>query len=109
MKPNAFLVLVVSLLGAGLPQASSPAALPAKATLVLTGGRIWTSDSKRPWATAIAVAPGGILAVGDDDEVAALAAPDARRVPLRGRFVMPGINDAHIHFLRARCGSRSSI
>jgi len=101
MKPNAFVVLVVSLLGAGLPQASSsPAALPAKATLVLTGGRIWTSDSKRPWATAIAVAPGGILAVGDDDEVAAIAAPDAQRVPLRGRFLMPGINDAHIHFLR---------
>ncbi|HET7294704.1 MAG TPA: amidohydrolase [Vicinamibacteria bacterium] len=71
-----------------------------KASLVLTGGRIWTGDPGRPWATAITVGPGGIVAVGDDAQVGGSAAPDARRVALGGRFVMPGINDAHIHFIR---------
>ena len=42
----------------------------------------------------------GILAVGDDAAALAQAAPDARRIALAGRFVMPGINDAHVHFLR---------
>jgi predicted amidohydrolase YtcJ len=77
-----------------------PGAPAAKASLILTGGRIWTGDSARPWAAAIAVAPGGIVAVGDDQEVVAVAAADARRVDLAGRFAMPGINDAHVHFIR---------
>jgi predicted amidohydrolase YtcJ len=72
----------------------------ARASLILTGGRIWTGDPAKPWATALAAGPGGIVAVGDDAAVAALAGPGARKVDLAGRFAMPGINDAHIHFLR---------
>jgi hypothetical protein len=94
---------IAAALAAGLVAASRPAALPApaaEASLVLTGGRVFTGDPSRPWASAVAVAPSGILAVGDDSEVAALARPGTRRVALAGRFVMPGINDAHIHFIR---------
>src|SRR5262245_33299869 len=87
-------------LAAGLTPRAQAAAPVAKASLVLTGGRVWTGDPAKPWATAIAVAPGGIVAVGDDKVVAAAAAPGARRVDLAGRFAMPGINDAHIHFIR---------
>jgi predicted amidohydrolase YtcJ len=100
MRKCVLAVLVVAAAGAGLIPAQASAAAVTKASLVLTGGRIWTGDPARPWASAIAVAPGGILGVGDDDEIAALAARDARRVALGGRFVMPGINDAHIHFIR---------
>jgi predicted amidohydrolase YtcJ len=96
-KAVAALAIVVA---ASLAPTGAPAAPAAKASLILTGGRIWTGDSARPWATAIALAPGGILAVGDDAEVVALAAPGARHVDLAGRFAMPGINDAHIHFIR---------
>jgi hypothetical protein len=92
------LVLAASLLARLAPAAQ--AAPPAKASLILSGGRIWTGDPARPWATAIAVAPGGIVAVGGDAEVQAAAAPGARRVELAGRFAMPGINDAHVHFIR---------
>jgi predicted amidohydrolase YtcJ len=96
-KAVAALAIVVA---ASLAPTGAPAAPAAKASLILTGGRIWTGDSARPWATAIALAPGGIVAVGADGEIAALAAPGARRVDLAGRFAMPGINDAHIHFIR---------
>jgi predicted amidohydrolase YtcJ len=39
----------------------------------------------------------GILAVGDDDEVSALAETGAKVVDLEKHFVMPGFNDAHVH------------
>jgi hypothetical protein len=97
MKKRALAALVSLAVVAPAAVSSAPTA---RASLLLTGGRIWTGDAQRPWATGIAVAPGGIVAVGDDEEVAAVAAPDARRIALGGRFVMPGINDAHIHFLR---------
>ncbi len=84
------------LAGAGV----EPQPVPGTASLVLTGGRVWTGDPARPWARAIAISPAGILAVGEDDEIGRLAAPGARRIALAGRFVMPGINDAHVHFLR---------
>lgn len=95
---------VLAALVAGVAAVFAPSAVPARptggASLILTGGRIWTGDPARPWATAIAVSPEGILAVGEDAAIARLAAPDSRRIALAGRFVMPGINDAHIHFIR---------
>lgn len=99
MKKSGLVVLMAVAIGAGLALAQ-PAPTGAKASLVLTGGRIWTGDPASPWATAIAAGPGGILAVGDDKDVAGLAAPDARRIALAGRFVLPGVNDAHVHFLK---------
>ena len=103
MKKSVLTVLVLAGCGVALrpPSPSRPRATEAKASLVLTGGRVWTGDPATPWATAIAVGPEGILAVGDDAAVAGFGPrPDARRIALAGRFVMPGINDAHIHFLR---------
>jgi predicted amidohydrolase YtcJ len=106
--PRAF-TSIVSVVGlaaafaaAGFPASRPDAASAAKAAapLVLTGGRIWTGDPARPWATAIAVSPDGILEVGDDAAVSARVGPETRRIALDGRFAMPGINDAHVHFLR---------
>lgn len=65
--------------------------------LLLTGGRIWTQDPDRPWAQAVAVTGGRISAVGDDDDLRALAGERTRVVDLGGRFALPGLVDAHIH------------
>jgi predicted amidohydrolase YtcJ len=101
MKSNVAAALVAVGLTAGFePAAARPAAPRRTASLVLTGGRVFTGDPSRPWASAVAAAAGRILAVGEDAEIARWAAPGARRVELAGRFVMPGINDAHIHFIR---------
>lgn len=72
---------------------------PRKATLILTNGRIWTGDKAAPWATAVAVSGKQIIAVGADGQIAALAGKNTQRINLGGQFAMPGINDAHIHFL----------
>ena len=92
--------------------AAVPSAAPARpagpAGLVLTGGRIWTGNPTQPWAEAAAVAGERILAIGTDREILARANTGTRRVDLAGRFAMPGINDAHIHFLRG-CSRLSQV
>ncbi|HEX6308551.1 MAG TPA: amidohydrolase [Longimicrobiales bacterium] len=75
-----------------------PAPVPAQTPdLVLTGGKVFTADSARPWAQAIAIRGERIIAVGSDADVAKLAARTTRRVELGGRVVVPGFNDAHAH------------
>lgn len=72
--------------------------LPADAEAVLyRNARVYTVDALRPWASAIAVEDGHIVAVGDDAELASWRAGDARVVDLQGHFVMPGFHDAHVH------------
>jgi predicted amidohydrolase YtcJ len=65
--------------------------------LVLTGGKVFTADSARPWAQAIAISGERIIAVGSDADVTKLAAGATRRIELGGRVVVPGFNDAHAH------------
>ena len=67
------------------------------ADLILTDARIWTVDTERPWAEAIAVAGDRILAVGDADDVLALRDDGTRVIDLDGAFVAPGFNDGHVH------------
>ncbi|WP_431784640.1 amidohydrolase [Streptomyces chumphonensis] len=67
------------------------------ADLILTGGDVLTVDDAFSVAQALAVRDGRILAVGTDEEIAALTGPDTRVVELAGRTVLPGINDSHLH------------
>ena len=69
----------------------------ARADVIFTGGRIFTADPARPWATAIAIRGDRILAVGTDSAIGALATSSTRRIALAGRVVVPGFNDAHLH------------
>jgi hypothetical protein len=81
--------------------ALAPATLAAQesADLVLTNGRIYTVDSARPGASALAVRAGRVLFVGSDSEARALASRSAEVIDLRGATVIPGIIDAHAHLL----------
>lgn len=70
----------------------------AEAELLLTNGNIWCGEGLAR-VQAVAVTAGRVLAIGSDDEIAALAGPRTRFIDLGGRFVMPGLNDAHMHLL----------
>jgi predicted amidohydrolase YtcJ len=73
--------------------------LPADAAdLVLRGGRVWAGRGLAP-ATALAVRGERVLARGDDEAVRPWVGPRTRVVELGGRLVVPGFNDAHVHFL----------
>ena len=77
------------------PPANGSAA-PA-ATVLYANGRIYTNDSAMPWAEALAVRDEKILAVGTAKEVRAIAGRNSVVVDLKGQFVLPGFNDAHVH------------
>ncbi|WP_426323774.1 amidohydrolase [Microbacterium sp. E-13] len=66
------------------------------ADLVFTGGPVFTANTVRAHATSVAVAGGRIVAVGGDD-VRDLIGPSTEVVDLRGRMLLPGFQDAHVH------------
>jgi hypothetical protein len=71
------------------------------ADLVLTNGRLWTGVPGSGEPTALAVRDGRILAVGTDEDLAPLAEAATHVVDLEGRRVLPGLQDSHIHAVRA--------
>ena len=66
------------------------------ADLVFTGGPVFTANTVRSRATAVAVRGGRIVAVGGDD-VRDLIGPGTEVVDLGGRMLVPGFQDAHVH------------
>ncbi|MGA9717296.1 MAG: amidohydrolase [Acidobacteriaceae bacterium] len=79
--------------------AAAAASAQVYATLVLDHGHIWTENPAQPEAEAVAVYGNRILRVGTSDEVRQLAGPSTRVIDLHGRRVVPGFNDAHVHFV----------
>jgi hypothetical protein len=77
--------------------AASTARAQAAADLVLVNARVYTLDAGRPWAEAVAIAGDRIVAVGTTAEVRQRIGPHTRTLDLRGAFVSPGFNDAHVH------------
>jgi predicted amidohydrolase YtcJ len=70
-----------------------------KADLVITNANIHTMDAKHPTARAIAVWQNKIIAVGTDADVKPLTGAQTRVIDAGGKLVLPGFNDAHVHFL----------
>ena len=67
--------------------------------LVITNAVVRTMDPDRPVAEAIAIADGRIVAVGSGDEINRRAGADTRVIDANGRLLLPGFNDAHVHFV----------
>ncbi len=67
--------------------------------LILTNARILTMDSDNPRADTIALAGGDILAVGSRDDVEWLAGPKTRVIDAKGRTVLPGFVESHLHLV----------
>lgn len=74
-------------------------AAPAPPDSVYYNAYVYTADPSRRVAQAVAVRGDEIVAVGDTASVLALAGTATERVDLRGRMMMPGLQDAHIHAL----------
>jgi len=69
----------------------------ANAEAIYTNGRVYTVDRENTWAEAFAIRDGEFVAVGSNAEIEQLAGPDTTVLDLRGRMVMPGIHDLHMH------------
>ncbi|HYG71890.1 MAG TPA: amidohydrolase [Actinomycetota bacterium] len=67
------------------------------ADLVFRGGAVYTVDAARRWASAVAVSNGLIVGVGSDADVEPLVGGSTEIVDLKGRMLLPGFQDAHVH------------
>lgn len=92
------LLAAVALAGCARGNAGRPdAGVQATADLALIGGAIYTMNSQRSWAQAVAIAGGRILYVGTDAAASNYIGPRTKVVDLHGRMVVPGFQDVHIH------------
>ena len=69
------------------------------ADLILINGVIATVEDNNPSAEAVAVKDGKILTVGSTIDIEKYAGDSTQVIDLKGKFVMPGFNDSHAHFL----------
>src|SRR5579875_4135469 len=67
-------------------------------TLILIHGKIWTVNPRQPEAEAVAISGNRIVAVGATPEILNFKQPETRLIDLHGKRVLPGFNDAHVHF-----------
>jgi predicted amidohydrolase YtcJ len=98
MRPWLILMLCGGVAGTGEMQETRG---PIAADLVLVNGKIWTVAKDRPEVEALAVWRDRILAVGTTAEIQRLAGAHTRLIDLKGRRVVPGFHDSHVHLLGA--------
>src|SRR6266849_4769737 len=86
---TAVLTLAAALARAPIPVADT----------IIARGRIYTGNSQQPWAEAVAIRAGKIIAVGDESAVFKLRYAGTEVIEAGGHLVLPGFVDCHIHFL----------
>jgi predicted amidohydrolase YtcJ len=69
------------------------------ADLIITNAKVWTVDKAHPTAQAVAVLGDHIIAVGSNADVEALRGHDTKVIDAGGKLLLPGFNDAHVHFV----------
>lgn len=70
------------------------------AELIVANAKVATLDSQDRMASAVAIADGRFLAVGDDAEIDGLARAGTPRIDAGGKLVVPGLIDGHAHMDR---------
>ena len=93
-------LLVTTVVGAAALLAAASTFAQAPDT-VLVNGKIATLDAKGSFAEALAIRDGRIVAVGPSAKVKPLVAKTTRVIDLKGRTVIPGLIDSHMHAIRA--------
>lgn len=70
-----------------------------KADLIIINGKIFTNDKENPYVEAVAVRGDQIIAAGTSKDISEMVLKGVTRViDAKGRLVLPGFNDAHVHF-----------
>ena len=86
------------LVSLGLSERNQAQSKPA-ADLIITNAKIWTVDPATPSAEAVAILGDRIVAVGSDRDVGAWRGPHTQVIDAGRKLLLPGFNDAHVHFV----------
>jgi predicted amidohydrolase YtcJ len=71
------------------------------ADTILTNAKIWTVDPERPTAEAVAIIGDRIVAVGSAADIDRWRGSATKIIDGGGKLILPGFNDAHVHFTDA--------
>lgn len=88
------LLVCVALFPNANAQSSSRAA-----DLIITNARVWTGNKSQPTAEAVAISGERIAGVGSVADIESWRGPSTRTLDAKGRLLLPGFNDAHVHFV----------
>ncbi|HEX7336834.1 MAG TPA: amidohydrolase, partial [Gemmatimonadales bacterium] len=91
---NAVLGVTLLVLPAACRQGDQPVA---PAELVFRRAAVYTVDAARSWASAVGIRDGRIVYVGSDSLPPGLVGPKTEVVDLRGKMLLPGFQDGHVH------------
>ena len=91
-------VVGLALAGGAVLQAETQSSATV-ADVIVTHGKLYTVNPAQPWAEALAVMDGRIVAVGKNEDVLKLRGTGTRVIDVKGHLVLPGFGDAHVHFM----------
>jgi len=92
-----FQALALLFSAAGLSHAQGKIVEPAD--IIVVHARVYTENPQQPWAQAVAIYHGKIVAVGDDPEIERRRGLGTKVIDAGGKLVLPGFADCHIHFM----------
>lgn len=78
----------------------SPQVFNTVSDVIFFNGKITTLDKDSPEVTAVAIAKGKILATGSDKDILSLARDTTKKIDLKSKRAIPGLNDSHLHLIR---------
>jgi len=89
----------ISLLTLGIISAATVLAQPAET--ILTHGKIISANEKENIFQAMAIRDGKIVALGKSTDMKSWQGPNTQIIDLKGKTVIPGLIDSHMHAIRA--------
>lgn len=79
--------------------ASAQGRIVEPADIIVVHGRVYTENPQQPWAQAVAIRKGKIVAVGDDPVIERMRGMGTKVINAGGKLVLPGFVDCHVHFM----------
>ncbi|NOY58292.1 MAG: amidohydrolase, partial [Calditrichaeota bacterium] len=70
-----------------------------RADIAIINAKVWTVDKSNPLAEAVAIEGNKIAAVGRQEDIEPFIGKDTEVINAQGKLVLPGFNDAHLHFI----------
>jgi hypothetical protein len=96
-RASATRVCATLICAGALATAAFAAADETAAPTIFFNAHVFTAEHGHPYADSVAIRGDRIIAVGTLASVQQTAGPSARKVDLKGKFLMPGMIDAHAH------------
>ena len=72
--------------------------------IIVHNAKVYTAGTNGTMAEAVAIRGNQILRVGSEREVTRLRKPQTTMIDAKGAAVLPGFNDAHVHFINGGLG-----